>query len=248
MRDASGDVITGGDSARCELVTVDLHVLAAVTAQMSSAVLIADASGRTTWVNDAFVVLCGYTVDEARGRSPGSMLGGLEPDPAVAVTMSDAVRSRETYSARLVHHRRSGEGRWVEIEAEPIRDVDGRVRHIMVVLRDVTAWKRAEREIQEGRDFLQMVINAVADPIFVKDEQHRFVLRNDACGGLGGRPEVDRLGKSDQGFVRKDEADIFEAEDALTLASGKVRENEEHLTTAAGQVRTLLTKKTPLTL
>src|SRR5688500_18748250 len=122
MRDARGDGVADGSSAQHKPASVDLQVLAAVTAQMASPVLIADALGRTTWVNDAFVELGGFTQDEARGRSPGSMLGGLDPDPAVALASSDAAQRRQTYGARLVHNRNSGEGRWVEIEAEPICD------------------------------------------------------------------------------------------------------------------------------
>src|SRR5208282_2263250 len=40
--------------------------------------------------------------------------------------------------------------------------------------------KRADEQLAESSNYLDKIINSVADPIFVKDRQHRWVLHNNA--------------------------------------------------------------------
>ena len=53
------------------------------------------------------------------------------------------------------------------------------------------------------------IINAIDDPVFVKDEQHRWILVNDKMCDLVGFPREELLGKSDYDFLPKEEADVF---------------------------------------
>jgi two-component system NtrC family sensor kinase len=112
-----------------------------------------------------------------------------------------------------------------------------------IVARDVSERKRSERELQETRDFLRAVIDTVGDPIFVKDERHRWVLGNRAFWQLVGYPSSELLGKSDYDVFPKEQADVFWAQDAHALEVDFPCENEELITGADGQIRTILTKK-----
>lgn len=61
-------------------------------------------------------------------------------------------------------------------------------------------------------DYLDKIINSAADPIFVKDRQHRWVLANDAFCAFLDRSRGEILGKSDYDYFPKDEADLLLAE------------------------------------
>ena len=65
--------------------------------------------------------------------------------------------------------------------------------------------------VKEGifKEFFYDVINAVSEPVFVKDEEHRWVLFNDAFCQTMGHPAPALLGKSDYDFLPKEQADIF---------------------------------------
>lgn len=91
--------------------------------------------------------------------------------------------------------------------------------------------------------FLSDIIDAVADPIFVKDEQHRFILMNESMCKLLGYPREELLGKSDFDFFPEDEARVFWAKDNEVFQSGKTVENEESLTDADGYTSIISTKK-----
>jgi PAS domain S-box-containing protein len=92
-------------------------------------------------------------------------------------------------------------------------------------------------------DVLACIVNAITNPVFVKDEQHRFVLVNDAFGAFLGRARADLLGRSDFDFVPAEEARIFWEKDDAVFRSGAPHENEESLTDAAGTQHWIVTRK-----
>jgi PAS domain S-box-containing protein len=93
------------------------------------------------------------------------------------------------------------------------------------------------------QSFLSGIIDAVADPIFVKDANHNFVLLNEAmCDFLGYKRE-ELIGKSDFDFFPEEEALVFWAKDDEVFQSGETIENEERLTGADGNTYTISTKK-----
>jgi two-component system, NtrC family, sensor kinase len=84
-------------------------------------------------------------------------------------------------------------------------------------------------------DVLACIVNAITNPVLVKDEQHRFVLLNDAFCSFLGRSRDELLGRSDFDFVPAEEARVFWEKDDAVFRSGEPDENEESLTDAAGK-------------
>jgi len=141
-------------------------------------------------------------------------------------------------------YRRDGAKIWISISARMIYDPAGRPAIIEGFLTDITARKHAEEALEESRNYLDEIINAVGDPLFVKDRQHHWVLVNSALCAFLGRSRNQLLGQTDYDFFPKNEADVFWAKDELVLSTGAENLNEEVLTDAQGVVHTILTKKT----
>jgi len=110
--------------------------------------------------------------------------------------------------------------------------------------KEISDRKQIEDDLSESKNFLDKIINSVADPILVKDRQHRWVLLNDACCIFIGHNRHELLGKSDYDFFPKDEADVFWEKDEAVFSSGLENTNEEKFTDARGVVHTIVTKKT----
>jgi PAS domain S-box-containing protein len=105
-----------------------------------------------------------------------------------------------------------------------------------------------DREPIPGRDaaleFVARIVEALPNPVFVKDEQHRWVLLNDHfCRFMRVEREA-LLGKSDYDFFPRDEADVFWSKDDVVFATGEVDENEERFTDARGRAYVILTRRT----
>ncbi|GLS39537.1 histidine kinase [Mesorhizobium tianshanense] len=95
---------------------------------------------------------------------------------------------------------------------------------------DVTAMKDREAELAEALEksrLAEAVINDVKDPIFVKDDNLRFVFVNEAFAARYGRRPQAMLGKLCGDFTTPDEAMRFEESEKQVLASGRPYEVEE---------------------
>src|SRR5204862_7005368 len=90
---------------------------------------------------------------------------------------------------------------------------------------------------------VRAILDAIPVPIFIKDEQHRFVTLNHAMCALMGRDFAELVGRTDYDFVPKEQADVFLAHDQRVLDSGAMSENEEAFTGADGKPRIVMTRK-----
>ena len=100
-----------------------------------------------------------------------------------------------------------------------------------------------EEDARAAREVLSTLLDAVPDPIFVKDDAHRYLLVNDAMCMFLGRTREDLLGRSDHDFFPKEQADHLWSMDDETFATDSDIVTEEPLTMADGVTRTLSTKK-----
>ncbi len=104
--------------------------------------------------------------------------------------------------------------------------------------------KEMEGQTTASREHLEKIINAVADPIFVKDKSHRWVLFNPAFSGLMERKPEEIQGKSDHDFFPKEQADVFWNKDEEVFTNGAEVINKELFTNASGKINLIVTKKT----
>ncbi|MDY6781310.1 MAG: CHASE2 domain-containing protein [Cyanobacteriota bacterium] len=98
-------------------------------------------------------------------------------------------------------------------------------------------------ELQRSKEFLQSAIDAIADPIFIKNAQYRWIVLNQAFCQFSGYPLEQLLGKSDSEFFSAEEAQVFRLQDCLVFTTGKAREHEEKLTDARGKTSLIATKR-----
>jgi diguanylate cyclase (GGDEF)-like protein/PAS domain S-box-containing protein len=92
-------------------------------------------------------------------------------------------------------------------------------------------------------DELRRVLDAVPHPIFIKDDQHRFVVANEAMCEFMGQAHERLVGMTDHAFVPKQHADVFRRIDRLVLDTGQDHENEELIPGGEAAMRTIVTRK-----
>jgi PAS domain S-box-containing protein len=100
-------------------------------------------------------------------------------------------------------------------------------------------------ELDSKRRFLEAILDAIGDPIFVKDRDHRYIHVNQAKCRLNGYERAAIVGKTDYDFSppEKEQVDIFLRRDNIVLETGREDINEEALTGADGVLRTVVTRK-----
>lgn len=110
------------------------------------------------------------------------------------------------------------------------------------VILDITETKLIVSGLKASYDFLKTTINAIQEPFFVKDENHKWVLINDASIKMWGYNRSDLIGKSDYDLFPKQQADVFWEKDNYVFENGN-NTNIEEITDSNGEVRTIITAK-----
>ena len=111
-------------------------------------ILITDARRRIEWVNEGFIRITGFSLAEARGRTPDALLYGPETNPGSLAFIDQRLRAGEGVRAEVLRYAKSGRKIWMAVEIQPIFDDNGRLVNYLAVQTDVTERKRAERRME----------------------------------------------------------------------------------------------------
>ncbi|MFX4298888.1 PAS domain S-box protein [Pseudosulfitobacter pseudonitzschiae] len=140
--------------------TGELKRLSQVASQTTNGVLITDGEMRIEWVNDGFTRMSGYTLDEVKGKTPGSVLNGPKSNPATIAHMERAIDNREKFHAEIMHYNRSGAEYWTEISCNPLYGDDGEFTGFMAVETDITDRKLSSAELERTLERLALALDA----------------------------------------------------------------------------------------
>jgi PAS domain S-box-containing protein len=116
-----------------------------------------------------------------------------------------------------------------------------------IVATDITERKENQAKIIESEKNLETILNNIGDPLFVKDEESRILLVNDAFCSIFNLTRANIIGKTLVENVPPDEIESFLRIDKGVITTGIENLNEETLTVKGLEQRIILTKKTRFT-
>jgi two-component system, NtrC family, sensor kinase len=96
---------------------------------------------------------------------------------------------------------------------------------------------------QTSSAFLRQLLDSIPDPVFVKDEDHNWVMVNQAYCQLMGIDRLDRLGKTDYDFMPMEQAELEWLMDEHIFATEAEDISEAYRVDALGEPQYLSTKK-----
>ncbi|MBD3258677.1 PAS domain-containing protein, partial [candidate division GN15 bacterium] len=120
---------------------------------------------------------------------------------------------------------------------------NGEPAGIVGVMMDVTSARETARQLRKTCDLLDAIIETMPNPVFVKDEDHRWMIVNTAFADLIGATRAELLGKSDYDYFSEEEAEEFWRKDSEAFAGDCTIDNEEPLTDTAGNRHLIHTRK-----
>ncbi|MCU0531819.1 MAG: PAS domain S-box protein [Syntrophales bacterium] len=108
---------------------------------------------------------------------------------------------------------------WVEVFSYPWVDPGtGRLKGVIEYSRDITEKKRAEEARRRSEERLQTFLDSFRDPVFLKDNDRRYLFVNEAGFALLGRTREETIGKTDsEMFNAADDAEREKEKTDLTL-------------------------------
>jgi PAS domain S-box-containing protein len=153
-------------TASLRVAEAEARRLAVVARHTNNAVIIADAAGRIEWANEAFTRITGYTLEEARGRLPGSFLQGPLTSPEARAEMREGLANGRGFHVELINYHKSGAPYWLEIEVQPLRDPAGALTGFMAIESDITDRKAAEQNLLASEQRLRALTTHAPGVLF----------------------------------------------------------------------------------
>lgn len=132
----------------------DLNKLSKAVENSPASVMITDAEGTIQYVNPTFVDMTGYSFDEAVGQKPSLLKSGATP-PETYRELWRTIRSGAVWRGEIMNRRKNGELFWEKTLISSVRNELGEITHFVAVKADVTARKRAEKELREINSSLE---------------------------------------------------------------------------------------------
>jgi len=104
--------------------------------------------------------------------------------------------------------------------------------------------RETEQTLKNSQNFLDKIINSMADPLFIKDRNHRYLMVNDAACSLAGHHRNILIGKDDFDlFPHQTAAEVWK-HDTFVQQSGRGCSYELQLAGPDGRQLTVLVRKT----
>lgn len=177
--------------------------------------------------------------DELRGVHVSRVLGpevGARVEKVIKEVLATGKKQSTRYPLVM-----GGVESWFEATISP-RDSEV----VVAMIRDVTREQELQKEVEIQSRFMEDILNAISDPIFMKDQQHRWLYGNDAFSRMLGVPRDQYYGKTDKDLFLAEHAESFFQSDRETFEANTEVEIEEDIVVNGSGQRTILTKKTPL--
>jgi PAS domain S-box-containing protein len=176
-------------------------------------------SGRILSANPAFANIMGYASPEELLTTVTDIGAShwVDPDHRKAfVRKIEAEKVVSDFETRM--RRKDGRIIWAAINARPVYDADGRLRHFEGMVQDIDQRKKAESQLLR----LSTAVEQVADILFITNDQGHFAYVNPAFEKSTGYGNDDLVGQKPNRLAADDQIATVYGEIWETAAADKV--------------------------
>ncbi len=167
----------------------ELERLALVAERTTNAVAITDAQRRIVWTNQAFERITGQRQQDVKGQEIQSVLLSEHSDPVQVAAIQTALHSGRGVRTQLLMHGPEGAQRWLDIDAQPLHDAQGKLGGFIFVKSDVT-----EQMSQQMR--LASILAALPSGVVVHSADGAVIECNPAAEKITGVNRADLLDRA----------------------------------------------------
>ncbi len=162
-------------------------------------VITTDTEGRVELLNPIAEALTGWQQEQARGKPLEQVFRIINEDTRQAAENPARQVMRDGCVVGLANHTvlvaSDGTERLIADSGAPIRDDSGVVTGVVLVFRDQTQERAAQRELRESEIFLKSIFEQSPHAMWVSDSQGTLIRLNQACRDLLRVTDDDVIGK-----------------------------------------------------
>ncbi|AWL11184.1 Blue-light-activated histidine kinase [Saliniradius amylolyticus] len=185
--------------------TQELSLLSTVVSNTSTSVLITDPHGGIQYVNPGFESLTGYSLDEVRGKKPGSFLQGDGTDPETVKRIAAKIKNREPFYEEILNYDRNGVPYWIILAVNPTYDESGNHTGFVGVSSDIREIKQ-----QSLKQLNQMEAIDGHSAVIEFDPQGQVIRCNQHCLEQTSHGDSQRFSKAVKNLFEFTESEVAE--------------------------------------
>jgi PAS domain S-box-containing protein len=181
---------------------------------IGDAVISTDIQGKVTNMNPVAEALTGWKAEEALGAALSMVFSIVNthtrqpaPDPVKKVLASGEIVGLANHTSLIS---KTGAHHQIADSAAPILDINGDIRGVVLVFRDVTDEYRVAEELIASEEKYRRIVEETGDLITRTDPNGRFTYVNHCTERIFGFPPEECLGKSAFAFVHPEDLEKTE--------------------------------------
>jgi PAS domain S-box-containing protein len=133
----------------------ELKKLSHVARETLCPIVLTDVGRRILWVNDAFIRVMEYTLEEVIGRRPEEFLYGEETGIDTIRKVIESKNAGRTFEVEMLTYSKSGRKIWLDMQAQPQFDNEGNITGYFAIGIDSTERRNSEEKMLRNQRLLQ---------------------------------------------------------------------------------------------
>ncbi len=169
----------------------DMDILSIALEQSANVVVITDAEGNISYVNNAFTKITGYKTSDVLGKNPRILKSGYQPAEFYK-KMWETISSGKQWQGEFQNKKKNGEIYWERATITPVKDKQGKIIRYIAIKENITDRKKAEDELKISEEKYRSLIANIPGIIyrcFYDKERTIFFISNALEDMTGYKPE-----------------------------------------------------------
>jgi PAS domain S-box-containing protein len=146
-----------------------LRILSQIAEDNINAVIITNEDGKVAWVNKSFTKMTGYSLEEAWGQKPGSLLQGPDTDEGSVAYLREQIKKGLPFNTELLNYSKDGRAYWLRIQGQPFFDKEGRLTGFFALEEDITREKEINEQIKQTEQRFRLALEKIGDNVWEHD-------------------------------------------------------------------------------
>ena len=180
VNDQNHCIVSAADITKLKEAEDVIRDLSLIATQTDNLVIITDSNGAVEYVNEAFEKLTGYSLEEIKGKEPGSFLNGEETNPEQIAAIRNGFKNRKAFSQEILNYTKSGEKIWLSVSINPVFNARGELEKFIAIEQNITGRKLEETQREFERQDKEALINSTEDLIWSIKTDFTLIAANNA--------------------------------------------------------------------
>ena len=156
---------TARDVTESKRISEENIRLSWVAKSTDNIVIITDKYRKIQWVNQAFETSTGYSLDEAIGKNPASLLQYEETSLETVDTIGKALNNKVSFKGEIKNRSKDGRRNWLDLSINPIFNDKNELINFISIETDITEKKKKDLSIRNLLDTQNSIFNGVGHAV-----------------------------------------------------------------------------------